>query len=77
MNDENRRYEGSNAQWLLKQNVYDILCKAQKRLDGNFWGESCILDVIFGEGVSPVYDGCSGICERCIEDFLYRQHKDN
>ena len=72
-----RQYDGSNAQWILKQNVYDVLCKAQERLDNNVDG--CILDIIFGtRAYSPNHE-CRHYetdgCKRCIEDFLYREHR--
>lgn len=65
----------SNAQWLLKQSIYDILCQGQERLDKDLGG--CILDVIFGKEVAPDLYECPGIngCKRCISDFLSKQHE--
>ena len=73
---EPRRYDGSNAQWLLKQNVYSILCDAQERMDEDIGG--CILEIIFGKAQTSRIEECTnskGGCKRCIEDFLYRPHK--
>lgn len=71
-----RRYDGSNAQWLLKQNIYSVLCKAQERMDEEIGG--CVLDIIFGKGQTSRIEECKnskGGCRDCIEDFLYRPHK--
>lgn len=73
---EPRRYDGSNAQWLLKQNIYSVLCKAQERMDEEIGG--CVLDIIFGKGQTSRIEECKNSkegCRNCIEDFLYRPHK--
>lgn len=80
--DEERRWDGSNAQWLLKRNVYDTLCNASDRIDELH--TDCILDYIFGMENSP--NNCINYCvndpneykancHKCIEDFLYKRHK--
>ena len=76
MDEEVRRYDGSNAQWLRTQNVYDILCKAQERLDE---GSDCVLGLIFGLEAGPYHckwdEHGNQDCKACIEEFLYKPHK--
>lgn len=78
--DSERKYEGSNAQWLREQNMCDVLTKAQWRYhEGLKHGtdSGCILDYIFGENAeSSCYDEDEKekTCKDCIAEFLYKKH---
>lgn len=78
--DSDRKYEGSNAQWLREQNMCDVLTKAQDRYTTALKHgieSCCILDYIFAENAeSSCYydDGTEKECKDCIAEFLYKKH---
>ena len=58
---------GTNSAWLRRQNEYQLLIDAQKRIDDSI-GQGCILYIIAGKKNTP--NPCECDCEQCIQRWL-------
>ena len=63
-------YQGSNAEWMNKQNVYDMLCRMQENLREYNIKVPCILDLLDEQHGSDCED-----CEQCLADWLARERR--
>ena len=65
-------YQGSNAEWLNKQNVYDLLLMMHENMNECWHTMPCVLDLLGADT-----RGCSEetICKDCIADWLARERR--
>ena len=67
-------YQGSNAEYLHKINMYDLLMTMQKNLNEyckTWYTVPCILDIL-GE---PQGLDCCMDCKQCLADWLARERR--
>ena len=63
-------YQGSNAEWLNKQNLYDLLCGMQENLREYNIKVPCILELLDEQQWSDCKD-----CKQCLADWLARERR--
>lgn len=66
--------EGTNREWLRKQNEYDLLCRMQDNLT-NACGQEifCALYVLTGDTTRWTNSDCAD-CKKCIANWLNEKH---
>ena len=63
-------YQGSNAEYLHKINMYDLLCRMQENLREYNIISPCILDLLDEQHGNDCND-----CKQCLADWLARERR--